>query len=306
MTIVLYLLLLATLIALLLVNAVTIRRTSVSRFELNTRIARGNAAAKQIVHREQLVHDIQSLQKILIALLVVMIVLLAIAASGWFAGTIVAVVIALEFGFISHRSPIQSFAQARYNRFEPRIISFLDRHHWILAPLRHGSDTDSEHVTIHSKEEFLHMAQNTSVLSDDEKQAIRATLALDATIIRDVMVPFDNVVTVPERELLGPLVLNDLHTSGQSRFPVVNKAGIVTGVLDIRQMLTINAGKHSTTAQKAMTPGIQTIQQDATLLAALQLFAREQSGLLMIVEGDTQLGFVDPVTVTEAATGRQL
>ncbi|RYF29280.1 MAG: hypothetical protein EOO17_01970 [Chloroflexi bacterium] len=302
MTVILYVLFLFAFIALLLVNAVQLRRTSISRFELNKRISNGDTAAKQIVHRESLLADLQSLQRVIIAVLVVLVVILAIAASGWLMGSIVALVIAIEFGFVSHRSFIQHFAQRQYERIEPKVMAFIDAHDWIIAPLRHIQHEDVA-LKLHSTEEFFHLLQQTDVLDAAQKQSIRSALELDDKTIGDSMVLFANVTTIDRAELLGPLVLDDLHKTGQSKFPVTNKSGDIIGVLDIRHMLTVDAGKHSMTAEKAMTPGIATLDRDAPLSKAMRQFVTEQPGLIMITDGDTKLGFVDPISVAEDYTG---
>lgn len=302
MTVILYVLFLLAFIALLLVNAVQLRRTSISRFELNKRISNGDSAAKRIVHRESLLADLQSLQRVIVAVLVVLVVILAIAASGWLMGSIVALVIAIEFGFISHRSFIRHFAQRRYDHIEPKIMAFIDNHSWIIAPLRHVQHEDAA-SKLHSIEEFFHLLQQTDVLDAKQKRSIRSALELDDKTIGDSMVPFANVTTVDHSELLGPLVLDDLHKTGQSKFPVTNKSGDVIGILDIRHMLTVDAGKHSTTAEKAMTAGIATLDKGASLSLAMERFVTEQPGLIMITDGDTKLGFVDPISVAEDYTG---
>lgn len=302
MTVILYLLFLLSFLALLFINAVQLRRTSISQFELNKRIASGDAEAKRVVHREAVLADLQSLQRVVVAVLVVVIVMLAIAASGWLMGSIVALVIAVEFGFVSHRSWIQHFAQRQYDRHEQKIIAFLDRHQWIVVPLRHVQHLDAS-PKIHSTDEFLHLVAQTDVLTAAQKHSIHSVFELDGKTIADSMVPFANVTTIDHAELLGPLVLDDLHKTGQSKFPVTNKSGDVIGVLDIRHMLTVDAGKRSTTAEKAMSPGIATLDKAATISSAMRQFVTQQPGLIMITDGDTKLGFVDPISVAEDYTG---
>ena len=59
--------------------------------------------------------------------------------------------------------------------------------------------------------------------------------------IDEIMTPRSMIESVPMNELLGPLVLDDLHKKGYSRFPVIDgDIDHVVGVLRIQDLLTID------------------------------------------------------------------
>jgi CBS domain containing-hemolysin-like protein len=117
----------------------------------------------------------------------------------------------------------------------------------------------------------------------------------------------DDIVFINHTELLGPLVLSDLHKTGHSCFPVVaGDLDHIVGMLDIREHLTLEA-KRSVTAAKAMMPQVFYIRGDQPLDQALAAFVRTHYHLLVVIneEGET-LGLLSLRDVLETLFGRPM
>ena len=48
------------------------------------------------------------------------------------------------------------------------------------------------------------------------------SLSFDNEKVSSVMTPRNEIKTIKKSEILGPLVLDDLHKTGHSRFPVID------------------------------------------------------------------------------------
>lgn len=306
MTVALYIVFLLIFTLLLLVSSVQIRRTALSKFELNRRIGDGDVSSKAILHREMLLHDVMSLQRVLVALLLVALVVLAIAACGWLIGTVVSVVVAFEFGLLSRQAFVRHFSQRWYEAHEASLLRFIEQHPRLFAIIRGVAHEGVANQALHSREELLYLMHEADILTDKEKRQIVYGLDFAAQRVADHMTPVEKIITIGKKELLGPLVLNDLHETGYSRFPVIGQdINDIVGIVDLSEQLTIDAGKHSTTAEKSMTSHIAHINHDATLEQALAVYSEKRPGLVVVVDGKHEtVGLISLSTILGVLLGR--
>ena len=74
------------------------------------------------------------------------------------------------------------------------------------------------------------------------------------------MTPWKGVASVDNKELLGPLVLDDLHKSGHYRFPAVEKSSQdIVGVLNIRSLVDVSVSNHTQRVDHAMSREVPTV-----------------------------------------------
>jgi CBS domain containing-hemolysin-like protein len=102
-------------------------------------------------------------------------------------------------------------------------------------------------------------------------------------------------------------VLDDLHKTGHSRFPVTDgDIDHVIGMLHIQDIFTLDA-KRSVTAEKAMEPRVFYIREDQTLDHALVAFLRTHHHLFIVVnEFRETVGILSLEDVIEALLGRKI
>ncbi len=74
---------------------------------------------------------------------------------------------------------------------------------------------------IASREEIEHQFdQLTDLLSNDERKMLSGVMHFSDRIVKDYMTPRSVMEAVGANELLGPLVLDNLHKTGHTHFPV--------------------------------------------------------------------------------------
>lgn len=294
---------------LVLAAGINPRMETMSGFELHRRHKKGDKVAESALRRQVLLADVLSLQKLLAALLLVILVFLLVAALGWGLGVLVAILVALEYGAIARWPFIQVRAQKVYETYEQPLLGFIEKYPRVLKLVRTVTPEWKKTLHLDSREELTQLVSSAGgLLSGEEQKLILHGLAFSEKQVKQIMTPRSSIVSVPKKELLGPLVLNDLHETGHSRFPVIDQdIDHVVGVLYIRDLLTVNSGKNSTTVEKTMLPRVFYIREDQPLSHALAAFLRTHHHLFIVInEFRETVGILSLEDVIEALLGRKI
>ncbi|HEU4715871.1 MAG TPA: CBS domain-containing protein [Candidatus Saccharimonadales bacterium] len=291
-----------------MVSSVVPRRAKLSRFELERRQGAGDASAEQALRREATLGDVLSVQRVLSALFLVLFVALAVAALGWLWGILLAVVVALEYAALARMPIIHTNAQKLYEQYEAKILRFISDHEVIFKLFRSVSTSPSD-AALDSREELAYLVENSGqLLSADEKKLILHGLEFNSRQVSEVMTPRGVIDSIGKNELLGPLVLDSLHKTGHSRFPVTDgDIDHVVGVLHIQDLFTLDSKHRSTTVEKTMEARVFYIREDQTLERALAAFLRTRHHLFVVVnEFRETVGHLSLEDVIEALLGRKI
>ncbi len=283
-------------------------RSSMSVFELERRKAAGDKSAAAALHREGLLGDIVSLQRIASALLLVVFVTLAVAAFGWLTGVLLSVVVAFEYAAIARIATLQRLSQKLYHQYEPVLLQWVEKLGRVLRFIRSVTPEIPAPKKVDSREELEYLLANSAaILSVDEKKLITHALQFEDRQVEEIMTPRGVIDSISTNELLGPLVLDDLHRTGHSRFPVTDgDIDHVVGMLHIQNLLALDH-KRSLTAGKTMEPRVYYIRQDQTLAHALTAFIRTHHHLFIVInEFRETVGIVSLEDVIEALLGREI
>lgn len=305
----LYALLFVSVVLLVAVSAVRITRANGSRFELERQDKEGDETARRILARESRLADLQSLQRALVALLMICIALLSVAAYGWGLGILVAVVIVLSYGVVSRQEFIRSFVQPRYQAAEPTLLHWIDKAPYVFSVIRTVVANPAEDPVLSSKQQLLHLVETSrGVLTPEQKVQLRKGLSFSGVSVSEIMTPRSMIEGIEASELLGPLVLDDLHKTGHSRFPVIEEdIDHVVGMLYIHDLLVLDASRKTMTAAKAMEPRVFYIKQSQTLDHALAAFLKSRHHLFVVVnEYRETVGLLSLEDVIETLLGRRI
>lgn len=294
-------------LALLLIAAMRPSGASSSRFELKRRAAAGDKTAAGLLHKDTLIGDVVSLQRVMIGLLVLCLTLLTTELFGW-VGVIGSILLVLIHTSVSRIGFVDRLSQKLYKRCEPGLLNLIDRHHRVFSLIRSKRATTAD-THIESREQLLHLVEGAGdILTADEKRLIKHGLHFGSIRVSDVMTPAGAIDKIAKSEMLGPLVLDDLHQTGHSSFPVIDKdIHHVVGILHIRDLLVVNSGKSSTTAEKSMEPHVHYIRENQTLDYALAAFLRSHTHMFIVVNDQHEtVGLLTLEDVIEKLLGRRV
>lgn len=300
---------LAVLATLLIVMGVQPNMPSHSQFELQRRSKKGDKKADIYLRQRKFLCDIISLQRVLASLLLVILTVISVNLFHWTIGLISSMIIALEIGAVARISLWQKYSQQLYEKYEEQILATIERHQLLFSLIRSVSPTANDGRVVESKDELLEIvARSSRVFSANERKLINSGLKFNDMRVESVMTPRIIIEAVPVDEFLGPLVLDDLHKKGHSRFPVIQgDIDHVVGMLRIQDLLTIDRKSKSHLAEKVMSRDVYYIDKDQTLSYALATFLKTQHHLFIVInELRETVGLLSLADVMEELLGRKI
>ncbi len=295
-----------SLILLVLIAAVIVPSGGLGRFERERRRdQKGIEVMRELYHA-----DVISLQRVVTALLLVAAVGFAIASWGWFWGTIAACVTALMYGRIAGITSLRRFTDKLYARYEHQLLQLVEKHAHLVRFIRSYVPEAGE-VHVHSREELVYLLGHASshVLSETERQMLLGSLEFGAKTVHDVMTQRAAIASIKKHEILGPLVLDDLHKSGHSYFPVTSDdLDHIVGVLYINDYLTLDTTrKHTLRADSAMSSRVVYVDEHEPLEKVLETMLSSHQHLVIVTGGSgVTVGLVTLKDIVTALIGRQL
>lgn len=298
--------------AVLLVVVAAIRpyRSQLGAYERKRRVQDHDAHAMLDTARETAIIDILSLQKTKQAVLLMLFTVTAISLLGFWSGVLAATLLALLHGSLARLSVFQRLGMKLYDLVEPRLLTVTKNYRKILWWLR-WPITEPGEIKLHSKAELEHLISSArGFLSDEEKQQLVSNLSFGQRRVVEVMTPATKVKSVKKSEILGPLVLDELHRSGHSHFPVTKSGDIndIVGLLSLGDIAVLDTTrKHTALAETAMRSPVHFVHEEETLPAALRTFISARQHLLIATnDNDETVGLLSLADVLEALLGRQV
>lgn len=285
------------------------RRSRYSVFERGRRGRESEQAIALEDKRERTAEDISGVLRVVGTLALVMFILLTLTTFGWLFGSIAAVAGVLLYGQVARMRTVHDTAQRLYESYEGVLLDFVLRHHGVFrffrgVPQAHAQDA----VYIASREELLYTVDHLpKILTRDEQKLIRHGLEFSGVTVESVMTPRSVMDVVKKDELLGPLMLDELHKTGHSRFPVYDgDVDHIVGILYVRNLMQLH-DKKTHKASELMTVPVHYIKEDQTLDHALAAFLRTHHHLFVVVnEYRETVGLLSLEDTIEALLGRKI
>ena len=209
--------------------------------------------------------------------------------------------------FLRGQEIINGFTSRLYKRYEKFLLRFSNKYDNILSFfVAKGKDVGSS-LKIHSKEELFYLLDNSKLLLEDEMLLLRASFDFKSLLIKDIMVPLEEAVTIRGDELLGPLVINELHKTKHTIFPVMRSEDEVIGLLNLVDVTKVNSETKSLRAIDLMKEDVFFVSQDKNLEGVLGAFLRSHQHLFIVVNKSKKaIGLVCLEDIIERLLGRKI
>lgn len=164
-------------------------------------------------------------------------------------------------------------------------------------------------LLIQSKDELLeilhHNAEEFDHVSKEELKIAQNALMFGDKLIGDFMTPLNTVHFVSQEEQLTPIIMDELHKSGYSRFPVFmgNRQNIV-GTLYAKDAISLSGSR---TVKDVMRKEVFYINEQQTLQHALNAFIKTKHHLFIVVnEFEDVVGVISIEDVLEQILGQPM
>lgn len=286
------------------VHALPLVPGQLSSFEVRRRAMAGDAEAKHQLQRSSVLPRLQALRAIIVLALVVAFTALAIHVLGWMVGVLLAILAGAHIERLARFRPLIRLSTRFYGPREATIVERLGRWRW-LDWFRPAAVPET--FRIYSKAELLHLLDaSPGVLSHQERVSMTGLLTMGEKQVADIMTPRTMIEGVSVDEGVGPLVIDQLHKTGHSRFPVYDKdIDHVVGMLYLHDIIELRSGH--TSVREAMQPRVYYIREDQSLEHALHGFLRTHHHLFIVVNDYREtVGVLSLEDVMEAMMGRTI
>lgn len=297
-----------TILLLVIIQGVRPNRSEYSEFEMRRRVEdKGQARDRLNWRRYEFNADVVTLKRLLVSVLLLLSALLLVAAEGWFWGITFAILLLLVYRRIAAVALIHRPLGRLYAKYEDLILRATEKMSRGLRMISGALETDPEY-TISSREELAHLADTAGdILTKDEKLLIKNGLIFADKCVKDYMTPRSVMEAIGCNELLGPLVLDNLHKTGHTHFPVMDgDIDHLVGILHIYSLFTLE-NKKSLVVKDVMEPRVFYIHEDQTLEDALAACIKYRRHLLVVVNEYRET--VGVITIEDAIiqlTGRKI
>ncbi|HEY1063962.1 MAG TPA: CBS domain-containing protein [Candidatus Saccharimonadales bacterium] len=127
----------------------------------------------------------------------------------------------------------------------------------------------------------LQSRQPDSRITPEEIELIRQVLQFGDRKVRDVLRPRDQIKSIALNDAIGPIILDELHASGQTVFPVKKspRSKEIVATLHINDV-----GLHSKgTVEDYVVPGVTYIHESDSLADALHVFYQTKRQLFVVI-----------------------
>ena len=138
-------------------------------------------------------------------------------------------------------------------------------------------------------------------LNQSERLLLKSVIASHDKRADEIMRPLDDSVSISSKEIIGPLLLDELHRSKQDIFPVTNTEGAIIGAVHISSLIDMSplSSKISDVAQSSIVR-VSPDQQVRTVIETMF----EEHVMLCVVHDKTDMGIISMVDAVHALLGK--
>lgn len=236
-------------------------------------------------------------------------VLLTIQLQGWLAWIVGSLLLFIAFIVLSelYLRPVGAWLLAVLS---PGLMALSHLLKFITLPLGRVFDRFlDESPVVLTRSELSHMIGTVQVsdtdLSGEELRIVKHALLFGEKQVHDVMTPRSVIRTVHDDDVLSPLLLDELHKSGLSRFPVFNhENSAAVGLLYVKDLLDI---KSHTRVSEVMHKPVHYVNEDRELDHVLQAFLRTKQHLFLVVNSFAEItGVITIEDIIEQVLGKPI
>lgn len=172
---------------------------------------------------------------------------------------------------------------------------------------KHGHTARTD---LYEREDLVDLLERQRDLAENRIDSGEIDMAIHALTfgektVGEVMVPRRIVRMVNGTEPVGPILINELHESGHSRFPVYQgSTDQLVGTLYLRDLIGSKVGG---TARDIARPETYYVHEDQSLFQVLHAFIRTKHHLFIVVNSFEEfVGIITIEDVLEQAIGRKI
>ena len=195
----------------------------------------------------------------------------------------------------------------------PAVRWLLEHLHPVLVRLgsfveKHQSVTF--HTGLYTKEDIIELIDTQKVqvdnrITEEELDIVKHALQFGDKTVAEVMTPRRMIKMVSSVDVIGPVLMGELHNSGYSRFPVYqDKEENIVGTLFIRDLVEAKAGGFVKTV---MRKDVFYVYDQQSIARVLDAFIKTKHHMFLVVNNFEEIvGLITIEDVVEQVLGKQI
>lgn len=194
--------------------------------------------------------------------------------------------------------------------FIARLLSFLHPVFYKLAHFLAPRRSGNFHTGIYEREDLVEFLEIQRGLTDSRISNAEIDMAVHALtfgerLVNEIMVPRRAVKMVSATDSIGPVLMDELHESGYSRFPVYGDGrDNLVGTLLLRDVID---ARHGEKVGDVMRKEVYYVHEDQTLYQVLHAFIKTKHHLFIVVNNFEEFtGIVTIEDVLEQVIGHKI
>jgi CBS domain containing-hemolysin-like protein len=169
----------------------------------------------------------------------------------------------------------------------------------------------SVHTGLYEKSDLLTLLERQKKQPDNriepnDMELLLHVLTFGERCVRDIVVPRRVVKQVAADDTIGPILMDELHVSGHSSYPVYdgNNPENIVGIVHVRDIID---AKHGEPVRDIMRHQLTYVHEDFTLHQALQAFLKTRQHLALVVDAfEEYMGIITVEDVLEQIIGKPI
>lgn len=230
----------------------------------------------------------------------------------WFA--LVSSIILVWIGFVwLPARPVTRLGNTVAKWLAPPLAWLLQYLHPLIdriAEIIHKHRPIRVHTGLYQKDDLLDLINQQQIQVDNridrtELDIARHALNFASRTVSEIMMPRRVVKMIDVKESIGPVLMDELHASGHSRFPVYEgKQDNIVGMLFMRDLVKARSGG---SVHGKMHPKVCYIHEEQSLYDALQAILKTHQHMLIVVNSfEEYVGIVTIEDVLEQIIGKPI
>jgi CBS domain containing-hemolysin-like protein len=201
-----------------------------------------------------------------------------------------------------------------YSKYQASLLTFLDPVLGRIGSWFPPAYRVHLHTGLYEKKDLLELLSRQSGQLDNRIDPVdlsiaQGTITFGDKPVRTIMTPRRQIKMVGADEQVGPMLMDELHKSGHSRFPVVKGSAKstspeVVGTLYLKDIIGYDG---SSPVKSLARKDVYYINEDSSLRQALDAFLKTHHHLLIVVNSFEEIvGVVSLEDVLEQIVGQPI
>lgn len=289
----------------------TYRRTPIK--ELKRRARGGDELANMLYRAVSYGPSLKVILWFLIGLTnTIFFIILTNTAPVWFAFMSIIAVIWFGFLWLPARE-VTKYGSWLAARLAPAFAWVLNYIHPIINRLGRFIDQHRPlnfHTGLYEKEDLVDLIDRQKVeiqnrIDKAELDMVKHILTFGNKLIRDYLTPRRIVKSVSIEDTIGPILMEELHESGYSRFPVYDgKKDNIIGILYLRDLVSVSK---KGSVKQIIRKDVFYLHEEETLYDVLQAALKTRNQLFIVVNSfEEYVGVISIEDVLEQIVGQKI